>query len=308
MIALAAAAALAYETDQLTDRERPLADALVPANLHMDELLSVAAREANRSVGCDAEPESLRRELALQIARAAGRSEAVEHRGLARQFGFGRYGAWIEESPDIDRREFDDRDDIYGGATIEDSVILRFAGPCSTLLLAGVLIGTDKLDHFLDTGYHYTQRPDEATAIRFGTRTERTYYGLWTSKAFSYGDLAANAAGYRFYEGLLGPDSAMQRDAQGCVVQARPFDWSAYVTNDWDEALNPSVYTRRIDRSLQAHIAADPERYCAAWRALGGPAYEEHLATVFASTPPYVRGRAPERSDPFGLAAFCGTR
>lgn len=304
MLKLVVATALAYETDQLTDRDRPLADALVPANAWMDAALQEAASETNRGTGCSEDDTATRNALTRQVASLTGRRETVPRRGLARQFGFGRYSAWLEQTDAVERRAFEERTDIFGGATIEDSVILRFAGPCATLLLAGVLIGTDKIDHFLDTGYHYTQRHDEISAIRFGTRTERTYYGLWTSKAFSYGDLAANAAGYRFYEGLLGPDSVMRRDERGCVVQARPFDWSAYVTSDWDEALNPSVYTRRVERSIQAHIAAAPERYCPAWEALGGPAFDAHLGEL-PPRPPYVEGRAPERSDPFRLGDVC---
>ncbi len=306
MLALAVAAAVAYETDQLTDRDRPLADAVLPANARMDVELAAAAAETNRIVGCEADVNFQRHVLATQVAILTGRREAVPRRGLARQFGFGRYGAWLEESPEIERREFDDRSDVFGGVTMNDSVILRLAGPCSTILLAGVLIGTDKLDHFLDTGYHYTQRVDADAALRFGTRTERTYYGLWTSKAFSYADLAANSGGYRFYEGLLGPDSVMQRDDQGCVVQARPFDWSSWVTPEWDEVLNPSVYTSRVGRSIGTHIRASADRYCAAWQALEGVAYQDHLAAL--TIPAYVQGRSPPRSDPFDLQDVCGSR
>lgn len=295
--------ALGYETDQITDRTLALADATEVIDARMNALLVEAAARANARTRCQGDDDELREALAREIVSLTSRPHPVPHRGAARSLGYGQYSAWIETSPEVDRRDFLARDDVFGPVRVRDSAVLALAGVCSTIRVGDVLIGTDKLDHFLDTGYHYTRRPDADAAIRYGTRTERSFYGLWTSKAFSYADLAANEAGYRFYEGLLTPGSAVVRGADRCALPTGTFTWRDWITPEMDEAWNPSVYTRRVGAIVRAHVASQPARYCPTWEALGGPDYDAHLAAL--AVPPYVGPRHPRREDPYGLGDLC---
>lgn len=297
--------ALAYETDQLTDRHLPLDDALPAADARMNKVLAAAIAATNARTQCRASEDRSRAVLRKEIVDRASGSHPVPHRGASRSLGYGRYSAWLETSEEVPRREFLSRDDLFGPVTVGESVLLALVGVCSTIRFGDVWLGTDKLDHFLDTGFHYTKRRTHAQAIRYGTRTELSYYGLWTSKAFSFADLAANEAGYRFYTGLGSEGSVVQRDADGCLTQVKPFTWADWVTEDFDEVKWPSTYTARVGAVVRAHVASEPERYCPTWEALGGPAYDASLATL--PVPPYVGAKHPPREDPYRLGEVCAS-
>lgn len=298
----------AYETDQLTDRHVPLVDAAPVANARVDEVLDLAAADTNRITECEADDETTRKVLARRIYHYTARRKRVPWRGPVRGFGFGTYSAWLESAP-IDLRTFPDRGDIYGGIAVPDSVILGSVGPCSTLNLAGVLLGTDKIDHFWTEGLHYAQRSNwgraPERALRFGTGTERSYYGMLTSNAFSYADLRANWDGYRFYVGLLGEESVLRRDDDGCVQRVAGFDWADWVDWEYDEVLNPPVFAPRVQELLTYRLKGRRAEYCDSWSEWG-PGFEAHLDEALATDPVYVRGKAPPRRDPYDLPALCG--
>jgi hypothetical protein len=146
-------AAFAYETDQLTDRAIPLHDAAPAANRWMDAVMADAIAETNQATRCARPPAPTRATLAREIAERAHRRVIVPDRGALRAFGYSALGAWLETTPDVERHEFVDRRDLYHEARFTDSAILRHAGPCSTIRIATELVGTDKLDHFVGTGY-----------------------------------------------------------------------------------------------------------------------------------------------------------
>jgi hypothetical protein len=156
-------------------------------------------------------------------------------------------------------------------------------------------LGTDKVDHFLATGYQYLRwsrfGDDPDRAIRRGTRTERRMYGQMTSKAFSYGDLAANWDGYQFYSGLLGEDSLLQVDEEGCVERVSSWDWTTWATPAWDEFVNPSVYGERVQQALKQQLQPDREKLCAMYAPADrmGP----------------WEGKAPLPEGPLGLGDWC---
>lgn len=308
MILLAIPIAAAYETDQLTHRELQLVDATDEANALMDGMLARAAARTNARTACQGGSDEIRAVLAQEIHRATSRSASVGERGILRAPGFSTYSAAVERSDSIDRFGFPHRGDIYGGLTLWNSVILTLAGPCSTVDVAGVRIGTDKFDHFLGVGYQYwrvvqrTGSPD--AAIAFGNRTEWSYYGLLTSKTFSYADMRANWDGWRFYEELLGPDSVLGLGEDGCVVQRRPFDWVDWIGSEWDEVLNPPVYTRLVERGILRTLDAHREEICASRERWDGERWwEDYLAAL--PSPGYVGARVPERRDPWQLSALC---
>lgn len=298
----------AYETDQLTHRNNALDDLVDEANQHMDELLGRAIEVTNARTGCSAGLERTRQVLASQIHRFAGRDALVWNRGVVRMWGFTRYAAWLETRP-AQKRSFSRRYDIFADLTFIDSPVLFAVGPCGTVKVAGVTLGTDKFDHYFTVGYDYYEKsgwganPD--AAVTWGTATERTYWGTLTSRTFSFADLRANYDGMAMYMGLLEGDSPLQRGEDGCVVQARPWDWRETITWEYDEVLNPSVFAPLIQDVISQTLYERREELCAEYAEWGGDAYREHLRTVLASWPPYVLGPAPARSDPFQLDRVC---
>lgn len=306
---VAAASARAYETDQLTDRGQPLEDALPVANARMDVVLAEAADRVNARTSCQASPERTRKLLAEAIYERTSPKRLVWRRGLLRMAGFGRYSAWMETAP-VTSRPFLERDDIFGELSFIESVILHTTGPCGTLRLGGVLLGTDKFDHFFSLGYSYwrlnERRGDPNAGVDYGTTTEIYYFGMLTSRTFSFADLRANADGARFYEGLLEADSVLQLGEDGCVVVAQPWDWRDWVDWEYDEVLNPSVYAPIVQWGITRTLGERREEVCADYATWGGPAYVAHLDAVLSSpVPPYVYGPSPARSDPFQLEALC---
>lgn len=301
--------AQAYETDQLTDRHLPLPDAAPAANAQMDEVLDRAIRRTRRRVGCG-DPEHTFTVLARSIHKVGAKNKLVLSKGFFRSFGHGSYAAWLETTPALERRDFLEREDLYGEVSPWHSAILAIAGPSSTLRLAGVLMGTDKPDHFLELGFNYLQRSrwgaEPARAYRYGARTERRGFGLWTSKAFSFADLAANRRGFEFYRSLLGKSSPIQLDDEGCAVRVADWRWSRWVDWRWDEVLNPSVYTPIIQRNIAERLRRDREVYCTSYAAWGSKAYHRLLARVLRDPPTdYMSGEAPPRTDPYQLARLC---
>ena len=255
-LALCATRASAYESDPLSARRDPPADATIVANAHATELLTGAIDRVNAATECQGDDRAMREVLAKEIARTMTERRTAPSRGRQPQMTTGAYAVWLEEGP-IERMDVHDRTDVYSDVRTGNSAILRVWGPASTIQLAGVLLGTDKLDHFWDQGYDYFRESkhglDPERAVRWGTRTELGLWGEATTGVFSYADLAANYDGYQFYATLLSPTSSIVRDDDGCVRMVRPFDWAESIDWHYDEALNPSVYTEGV--------AADVERW-----------------------------------------------
>ncbi|MDP2313396.1 MAG: hypothetical protein Q8P41_10855 [Pseudomonadota bacterium] len=301
-------AAHAYETDQVTSRLVPLADAAAVADAELDRLLAEAVRRTNEATGCGKPVRATRARLATEINRATSPATVVAGREGLAAIGHGLYAAWLETAPEVARRTFRDRDDIYGDLTPRDSFVLGWAGVCSTVNLGGVLLGTDKTDHFLDQGYDYFLRSREgrndARAIRWGTRTELSAYGLLTSNAFSWADLYANWQGYTFYKTLLEAGSAFQRDEEGCVAQTRPWRWAEWLDDAADEAINPPVYTPDVGHAVRLRFQEHRSAVCAEYAAWG-PAVAARRVEIAARERAHVTDQAPPRVDEWGLDELC---
>jgi hypothetical protein len=293
-----ASPALAYETDQLTGRDVPLRDASAWANAHMDQLLDDAAARVNTATRCEGSDAAMRRALATRIHAEAARAARVKGRGFMPGLGHSRYSAALEQAP-IDRIYAPDG--IYADVGLRGAPALATAGVCSTINIGDVRVGTDKFFHFLDEGYVYFRRSDEGAApergVAWGTRSEKTITGLWTSGAFSYADLRANWDGYRFYTGLLQEGSVLQRGEDGCIERVAAWDWRDWVDPEYDELLNPSVYRKPVQRAVSARLEAQRDTVCSG---LAG-----ELPAPILDPPPYAGRKAPPRTDPFALDTIC---
>ena len=84
----------------------------------------------------------------------------------------------------------------------------------STVNLYGTDFGTDKIAHIFQQGYDYykiykrglkkglSEEKAIQKAVKWGRKTEATYFGTWVSGVYSNADLSANYAGLKFYLGL----------------------------------------------------------------------------------------------------------
>lgn len=309
LVALAApSSAAAFESDQITRRAQPLADALVAANDRADQLLMIAAARTNTRTGCRATPEETHRILARQVFQAMGRRTLVPPRGELPQMQFGAYGAWLESGP-IDRRTFAVRDDLYARVRPEERPILAMYGPASTVRLGDLLVGTDKIDHFWVQGWLYWRRShrgeDEARAVAWGTRTELQIWGQATTGIFSWGDLAANHTGYQFYAALLSDRSPLGLDDAGCVELVRGFRWEEWADGRFDEVLNPSSYRPTLRDDLQAYLERNRNKICAELPLWMTEESEQLRRQIAEEEAEYASAAAPPREDPFGLESLC---
>lgn len=299
--------ALAYESDQLTDRDVPLPDATPWADALFEELLAEAIAETNRGTRCEGGDDEVRRRLAREIREATSRPALYAERGFPASLGFDRYSVVLERSS-APKRSFDGRDDVFGDLHPWQAFVLATAGVCSTFRLGDTLVGTDKIEHFLATGedwFRWSRHgADVERALRKGTRRERTWEGSATSRVFSFADLRANADGMAFYAGLLGEGSALRRGPDGCVMQVRPWSWTEWVDPMWDEVLDPPVFRDGVRRGVERRIEEQRERYCRAWDALSAEA--RSALTDPPPRVPWAAATAPARApDPFGLARAC---
>lgn len=308
MLVLLLGLADAYESDTLTNRDDALPDVTEALDARVDEVVAAAIAHTNEKLGCGADVDRTRDLLARAIHVELSANEFVGDRGGLRAFGFDRYSAWIEKGA-VPRRDFTERVDLFASTTVREAPLLKWAGVCSTVKVNGVLVGTDKLDHFFEEGYNAWRRSgrgeDFERAVEWATRTENTKYGLDSSETFSWGDLRADYDGMMFYDSLLEPGSVAVLDARGCVVPGEAFTWSDWITWEYDEVLNPPVYTPSTQRGVDRHLALNRDQYCAEYAVWGGEDYQDHLVEVLGSSPEYASDEAPVRYDPYALDELC---
>lgn len=154
---------------------------------------------------------------------------------------------------------------IYAYAGFHRIISSSFFVFCSSLKMYGIYLGVDKLGHMFNQGFEYYQRyhqellttenPKEAmkSVIDWGRSTENGMYGAIVDGVYSNGDLAANFAGFHFYENLLetitigdktySPILSIKEDQ---TVEFNNLDekelLAPFFSNHLNEALNPSHY------------------------------------------------------------------
>ena len=152
-----------------------------------------------------------------------------------------------------------------------DLTKLSRLGRSSTIMIDGTYLGTDKIVHFVHMGflYHSSYRAarkagaNEERSIRRAVKlgaganpllSENALLGLLATGVRSNADLAANYAGLLFYRNLteaVGIGGALRpamlvRDGEfwrlnDHVVPHSDF-FTVFVSDHWDEALNPNTY------------------------------------------------------------------
>ena len=175
------------------------------------------------------------------------------------------------DSGKVDRLETPPHESIYSGHPIYATRVAAFFGVGATLKINNVLIGSDKLGHFLSQGRKFYRRwvkmNDEAKAAEHSAYTERALFGQLTTGSYSNADLVANYEGYLFYRSLFEDNIITDKPAiiawkDDHWFMQRPFDWADHINDYWDEALNINDY----DVMLYSHMKARLLTFCDSYR------------------------------------------
>lgn len=139
-----------------------------------------------------------------------------------------------------------------------------------TIEVAGVRFGTDKLAHFVSSGWTYydeyrkaveageTTIAAERAAVGRGMLEERLVLGGATSGVEAIADLEASYAGMHFYRDLCGGEDPILLLGELGWRISRPVDLQNYVTPRWDESYQPPVYSDSRWRKVRPVL----EQYC----------------------------------------------
>jgi hypothetical protein len=262
----AAAIAHAKELDQFTDR---LSVLHYFAGGYREIVGAPGPQEVDRVL--DARMDQLLDRLVVRLRETGADSfeareqlmrEVFQHRYLPELVT--PYEEWIESEARVPLYRVRDKG-IYGNAVdFDDMRMAWYMYLSGTLQVAGVLMGTDKLGHFLGQGFQYYERytrldPRLSEAARCAEVRERGHLqevgqlGIATGGVYSFADLAANWQGMLFFMALF-EDVALEgqhharylvRAEDGAYQRVRDFHWAEYVSPDWDEVLNPTGAERR---------------------------------------------------------------
>jgi hypothetical protein len=272
----------AFETDQYNLPPKPLTDIGNEVSDHVEAKLREAVEKVNAEIlaqrncleaksvdgerkGCDL-PNSAT--LRLEYLR----SEDSIAREVFEQLGggvppFTSMGTWMDSHRFV-AQPARYRTSYWKSIFILNPVIALTISP--TVNLYGSEFGTDKIAHVFQQGYTYykTYRrtlaegstPMEARqrAVRWGQKSERTFYGTLVAGVYSNGDLAANYAGLKFYEGLTHP-VRIGDTTRPAVLELKDGFWQfnddaniqeallkPFVSDHLNEALNPSIFTKNL--------------------------------------------------------------
>ena len=279
----AAGLAHAKELDQFSDRQRVL-DYYAGGYRQ----ISSAPSPAQVDQTLDDRMNALLDELAARLAQdtsadEAGRTKHVravfQHPLLAELIT--PYEEWAKHEAPLPLYRVRDKG-IYGHDVDYDDMRMTWYIELSPIVqVSGVLIGLDKLGHFLGQGFDYYKHfqsldptllvTERAERVRvYGHDGEVQQLGIATGGVYSLADLASNWAGMLFFLSLFDDvrveaeqhERYFARDQQGVFRRVRDFHWSEWISADWDEALNPA---RAQKRSLFDKVV---ENF---WRASGGP-------------------------------------
>jgi len=286
---------LAFETDQFNLPKVPLADIGDEVSEHLIESLKITVDSVNADIarseaclavktkGCDS-PEKEREKLA-RLRSDEAIADAFSKLIAGGNLMTTKFGKWMNS------HEFGSQPARYKAHYLESIYILNpfnYATLSPTVHLYGHEFGIDKLEHFFQQGHQYYDiyteaikqgsTPDEATqkAIKWGQKTERTYYGLWTSGVYSNGDLFANYVGLKFYQSLTKPLHIAETTRPAIVALSdgrwkiaaedlKEITLKPFIADQMNEALNPSSYRPTLVRSVRRSV----KKYaCPEWRNL----------------------------------------
>ncbi|MCF8060575.1 MAG: hypothetical protein K9K67_14835 [Bacteriovoracaceae bacterium] len=243
------APSFAAEVDSFTRREIPLEDSLDLINKKSNEFMEKAINEANEAKGfCHQKTlyKSMRRYFNNQYR--------------------GELGKYIVEAKELDNNLVKIEESIYQDFSWSQSFIQGYWArkvndpSAANLNVNGVIIGTDKFEHFMGSGYlyyrkNYLKGKGVREAMKIGYTAETGIMGAFTTGVKAFGDLSANFNGMRFWNHVLqnyddvlgkeyniGPYIACQGNKW---VQVKEMNWADYIDHSFDEGLNCSAFPNK---------------------------------------------------------------
>jgi len=230
----------AYETDQFSNRDVPIADSTVVLNARVNDTIEEIIADWHK--GDD--------EMAIV--------DAIYHR-IGGHHWVDKLERWAINSDEVEKLDTPRHDSVFSGVPWYALRVTTLFGVGSTIRVNNQLIGSDKIGHFLSQGRKYYRRflksKSEQEAALHSAYTESAIFGRMTTGSYSNADLVANFEGHRFYRSLFEDDIVPGKPAilrwQGDRwVMQRPFDWADHVNEYWDEALN----INHFDALLYKHM------------------------------------------------------
>lgn len=240
------------EVDSFTGREIKLTDSLELLNKKSNEYLRKAVDEAN----ADSKKESCR--------------ERALYKSMRRYFNNqyrGELGKYIVDANDFDKNLVSVENSIYQDFKWYQSFIQGFWArrvtdpTAANINVNGVLVGTDKFEHFMGSGYlyyrkNYIKGEGVRAAMEIGQSAETGLMGAITTGVKAYGDLAANFNGMRFwnhvlqkYDDVLGKEynvGPYVECKENKWVLTKEMNWATYVDASFDEGLNCSAFPSEL--------------------------------------------------------------
>jgi hypothetical protein len=259
------ARSFANETDNFTCRTRPLEDSIGAVDALVNAKIHEAVARANARGACDGSC------LVRELQKTVGANVRNPLTGI----GHARLAGMVDSAPGIDRCHLKFKESIYGARPYNQPWLVVFNGRviflADSIRLAGRVVGTDKINHFIREGLaHWRAVHEGGVAIEsvmaheLGTPgwqlrlNENGLKGMTLTGVLSYADLAASYSGFRFWSDLLTPDkpeSFITRDAtSGRFVHRRTFSFDSYVNDAWDETINRSAFHPVLAKQVAAAL------------------------------------------------------
>lgn len=253
LLFFAAPPVTAYETDQFSNRLQPVADSR--------EILNIKVNQTIREVADNWQGPRDDWKFVNQVYHSIGGHHWVD-----------KLERWAMNAPEVEKLDTPRRRSIYSGHPIWATRVAALFGVGPTMQINGVLIGSDKIGHFLSQGRKFYRRylrfNSESRAGEWSAYTERAIFGQMSTGSYSNADLVANYEGYVFYrslfeEGVIGDKPAILSWQGDKWLVQREFDWADHVNAYWDEALNINHY----DSLLYEHMQTRLMTFCQDYRA-----------------------------------------
>ncbi len=151
----------------------------------------------------------------------------------------------------------------------------------STVKVYGTYLGTDKVGHFVDMGYHYyrayrrlrkrgmSERRAMYEAVHSfdgGVMSESSVLGYMTAGAYSNADMTSNYVGCLLFRNLTEPIRLKGRIRPPIVVRDgdywmlnpyvkdEPDFFSWFISDHYDEVLNPSHFEKGMQKAMRRAI------------------------------------------------------
>lgn len=223
LLLLQPAIALAFETDQYNLPPKPLAGIGVEVSGYAERKLIQTVEKINGEIvelkEClekTAVNRKCKSEKKVRKRLAYLRSEDAVAKDVFKRLGAGIV-PFTKVSLWMDLHKFEAQPARYKTSypkSIYLTAPFNYLTISPTVNMYGTNLGTDKIAHILQQGFDYykiykrglakglTEEKAVKKAVKWGRKTEKTYFGTAVSAIYSNGDLAANYAGLKFYQGL----------------------------------------------------------------------------------------------------------